>query len=261
MDLKVIDKNILNKYRCKMDGIKRLYFVDLSNSDYDLRHSNLFSFKLDSFEKNDVPWQKFIIELVTYLSDYCNLFLFKPDWGEASIFTALSIKSSNETKIKEGLFLNWNVVNYNLYKFIRDLILFSKVSLKNFEWLILKAPKAEPQEIKHLIEKRMKEFVKTELLNDGHSEEEIKEMYACIHTVNLRLFEYTHTSYSNLYLISDKTTLQAIISRFIEKAKTNKNISKEKLQKIGFYLGLYYSMFIRIIEALRVASWWMDNKC
>ena len=250
MGLQLIDRSILDKYQCEMDGLERIYHVSLDQKNYDLKFSNLVYFQLGDFICNNIGWQKLVIKLIEQSAINFNLLKFRPRWSKTLIFTAIPTDKKHEIKIKDGLYFNCSTLNNHLYQLIRDL---SKLTIKQsnqFKWTVEKMPKAEPESLKEAIIQKMKEMIKAILVNK-EDENTIMEFFGCIKAVNNRLTEYNPTAFNNLYLISNKEQLRKTIKGFLDKLKTNPKVTEDKYSKVEKYLNLYKECFSLAIDVIR----------
>ncbi len=248
MEINLIDETILNKYKCRLNGLERIYSFSLEETDMNMWYTFPCYFCVGEFESYNNSWRDVLIEFVTYLSGKCNLLKFKPIWCSSFVFTSVERNKSNEIRIKEGLYFNFSYFNNHEYELIRDLIKFSSNDYVNIEYK--RMPKVEPKEIRKEIIAYMKLYWREYLLGQNLNDEEVKERFSYIKTINNSLTELLSTGYDNIYLIDNKAVLYRIVYKYLD-IINSKSMNTETKSNINKYLKEYCDFFVLFRKFLK----------
>lgn len=252
MDIGIVEKAILDRHNCEMDGLERIYRLSFEHKELSLRHTNPIMFEVGGFKSNKAKWMDVIIDFAIFLSNNCNLLKFKPKWClDSYLFTAVSAKNSWEVKINDRLYFNSSQAINHLYLFIKDIIAFADLSLTNIVIKYKCLPIVEPQGIRDVMSAKMKSFFRMDLEANDRSLEEINLKIIYINAVNKRIKTFINSSYDNVYLITNKERLYDVITRFISKLETNSTANEEQIKNIKEALMAYYDFFCFFLRTIK----------
>ena len=251
MDFGLVDNEILEKYKCEMNGVERTYTLSLSHHAFSLKYSHPIFFQVGEFISKKNMWKDAIVDFIIFLSCRVNLYKFQPSWCHSHVFSSQPVKDSGDVCIKPNLYFNFVYASNDLYCLIKDLISYAGFESSDCVIRFKFLPKGEPSEIRSALITGMKTCFTTYLESNEMSEEDINKIKGYIKSINNHIEPLINSTYNNLYLIDDKNVLKTIIDKLTEAIKTKTKSSKVSIEKMEYSLSLYYDFFVFLCSIIK----------
>lgn len=250
-------EDLYEKYSILTDGLERRYVINPFERRYDMDHvtpvqlqiayqdnKNLNNTDLvllsgpnvETFEYRS--WSQLILQLVNYLQNRFpktteELLNFKSDWSKACVFS--DHKSfNNMVEMDNGLYVSVNYTSTHSLWIIGDLLDFYGVGCGAL--IVHRPPKAEPQEIRDVVEAyRKKDFVEYLVSKYGFPHDRADRISNGVQSLNKLLIKMG-TSYDNFYLFQSTQDFSNYKSRVLLDYKKYVSWTEEQVKTMKRYL-------------------------
>lgn len=188
-------------------GIKRFYIEDLSKRDFTLENTTPHEITLFGEKIEEHAWGNMLVDVVTILLKNIEktteeLIVFRTDWTNNQIFT--TEKKTNHKPIKYGLYLNCNHTAQHSCWLIQDILTFFGVDVSEVCFIIHRAPKAEPKDVKVFIKNEFQNHFIGYICNEkGKEKAEANEIVRIVNDELNKILLKITPSYNDFFLFDD----------------------------------------------------------
>lgn len=233
------------KYGLITHGINRTYNVPINKRVYGYERANLELLKVEEFEIHKEPWNKVLVQLVTFLQKKHNktkneLLDFKITWAKGVIFDTKKFQI-NCAEIEPGLWFNNSYASNHAIMLIQDLISFYKLKESDCKFVVHLPCMSEPLEvIKYFKGETIRNF-QLYLLDENLSETAVQNVIRGIEMLNKVLVKLNLGS-NDFFLVDNRAALSNMKSKCLFYCK-DKGLLKDKKLKLAEKFLNYYSKF------------------